>query len=121
MGTNAFNGLVFLTFTMPEFGLHQLAQTADLDAGITRISTCSAVSCCTPSNNCLIYLQGRSSMPSTGSDEAPRRRMTIHDDWQGLQRYVHQSDTLAGGASRWHLRAVEKGVSKQPHRTMGAG
>ncbi|CAK12221.1 hypothetical protein pRL120512 [Rhizobium johnstonii 3841] len=89
MGTNAFNGLVFLTSTMPEFGLHQLGQTADLDAGITRRSTCSATSCCTLYNNRLIYIQGRSS----GSDEAPR----------------------AG------LRAVEKGMSKQPHRTMGAG
>ena len=120
MGTNAFNGLVFLTFTMPEFGLHQLAQAADIDAGMTRRSTYPAASCCTLSNNRLIYVLGRSSMPSTGSDEAPQRRTTIHDDWQGWQRYVHQSDTLAGRASRWHLRALEKSMSKQSHRTMGA-
>jgi hypothetical protein len=57
MGTNAFNGLVFLLFTTPGFGLHQLAHAADLDADTTRRFTCSAASSCTLSNNRLIYVQ----------------------------------------------------------------
>ncbi|AHF87063.1 hypothetical protein RLEG3_07885 (plasmid) [Rhizobium leguminosarum bv. trifolii WSM1689] len=59
MGTidNAFNGLVFLTPSTREFGLHRLPNAADLDADAMRKSTCSAASRFTINYNRLIYRQ----------------------------------------------------------------